>query len=81
MNMWKNIIAAQVTYNLIHQENSNREIIDYNPSCIICAKDSKPRIRNYKNFLIYLTNHYYLTDATDKTNLIFEKLFKKLEIL
>ncbi len=48
--------------------------------CIICAENSKPRIRNYKNFLIYFTNHYYLTDVTDKINLTFKKLFRKIEI-
>src|SRR6266542_3606760 len=57
------------------------EISDYNPSCIIYVRDSKLRIRNYKNFLIYLTNYYYLINAIDKTNLTFEKLFRKLEIL
>ena len=31
--------------------------------------------------MIYLTNHYYLTDATDETNLTFEKLSRKIEIL
>ena len=49
--------------------------------CIIYARDSKSRIRNYKNFLIFFISYYYLTDAINKTNLTFEKFFRKLEIL
>jgi len=81
MNVWDNIKAAQIAHNIIHQKTLNSSISDFNSSCIICAKDSKQRTRNYKNFLIYLTNHYQLTDVTDETNLIFEKFSKKLEIL
>jgi len=36
---------------------------------------------NYKNFLIYLTNHFQLTDTTDKTNLTFEKFSRRIEVL
>ena len=43
--------------------------------------DSKSRTRNYRNFLIYLTNHYQLTDVTDEINLAFEKLSRRLEVL
>ena len=81
MNVWDNIKAAQIAHNIIHQKTLNSSISDFNSSCIICAKDSKQRTRNYKNFLIYLTNHYQLTDVTDETNLILEKFSKKLEIL
>jgi len=49
--------------------------------CIYYAEDNKSRTRNYRNFLIYLTNHYQLTDATDETNLTFEKLSRRLEVL
>ncbi len=80
MNIWKNITAAQIAYDLIHQKNPNREIINYNPLCIIYIRDNKSRTRNYKNFLIYLTNYYYLTDINE-TNLTFEKLSRKLKIL
>ena len=80
MNIQKNIIAIQIAYDLIYQENLNRKIINYNPSYIICIKNNKLKIKNYKNFLIYLTNYYYLTDIIDKTNLTFKKFFKKLEI-
>ena len=49
--------------------------------CIIYAEDSKSKTRNYKNFLIYLTNYYQLTNTIDETNLTFEKFSRKLEIL
>ncbi len=81
MNAQDNILVVQVAYDLIHQEQLNSNISDYDLLCIICVEDSKSRIRNYKNFLIYLTNHYYLTDVIDETNLTFEKFSKKLEIL
>src|SRR6266498_2661725 len=81
MNTWDNIKAAQIAHNLVHQESSIRNIADFDLSCIYCAGDNKSRIRNYRNFLIYLTNHYQLTDAIDETNLAFEKLSRKLEVL
>src|SRR6266498_238122 len=81
MNTWDNIKAAQIAHDLVHQESSTENIADFDLSCIYCAGDNKSRIRNYRNFLIYLTNHYQLTDATDETNLAFEKLSKRLEIL
>src|SRR6266542_1054709 len=81
MNTWDNIKAAQIAHNLVHRENDSENIADFDPSCIYCAGDNKPRTRNYKNFLIYLTNHYQLTDATDETNINFEKLFRRLEVL
>ncbi len=66
---------------MIYQKNLSKSISNYNPSYIYCVGDNKSKTRNYKNFLIYLTNHYYLTDIIDETNLIFKKLSKKLEIL
>src|SRR6266498_2369374 len=81
MNAWDNIRAAQIAHDLIHRESDSGNIADYDPSCIYCAGDNKARTRNYKNFLIYLTNHYQLTDATDETNLVFEKLSRRLEVL
>ncbi len=56
-------------------------IIDYDSLCIICTGDSKIRIKQYKNLLIYFINHYYLIDVTNKINLLFEKISRKLEIL
>ncbi len=81
MNAWDNIRAAQIAHDLVHRESDSGNIADYDPSCIYCAGDNKARTRNYKNFLIYLTNHYQLTDATDETNLAFEKLSRRLEVL
>ena len=81
MNAWDNIKAAQIAYDLVHQESNSGNIADYDLSCIYCVRDNKARTRNYKNFLIYLTNHYQLTDATDKTNLTFKKLSRRLEVL
>src|SRR6266511_4856513 len=81
MNTWDNIKAAQIAHDLVHRESDSGNIANFNPSCIYCAGDNKARIRNYRNFLIYLTNHYQLTDVTDEINLAFEKLSRKLEIL
>ena len=81
MNIWDNIKAAQIAHDLVHWESDSGNIADFDPSCIYCVGDNKPRTRNYRNFLIYLTNHYQLTDATDETNLTFEKLSRRLEVL
>src|SRR6266508_1003803 len=81
MNIWDNIKVAQIAHDLVHRENSTGQIADFDPSCIYCAGDSKAKTRNYRNFLIYLTNYYQLTDVTDETNLAFEKLSRRLEVL
>src|SRR6266542_1755570 len=81
MNVWDNIKVAQIAHNLIYQENDSENIADFDLSYIYCAGDSKSRTRNYQNFLIYLTNHYQLTDTIDETNLTFEKLSRRLEVL
>ena len=81
MNTWDNIKAAQIAHDLIYQESDTRNIADFDPSCIYCAGNNKSRTRNYKNFLIYLTNHYQLTNMIDEINLTFEKFSRKLEIL
>src|SRR6266498_5446475 len=81
MNTWDNIKAAQIAHDVIHQESDSKNIANFDLSCIYCARDNKSRTRNYRNFLIYLTNHYQLTDATDETNIIFEKLSRRLEVL
>src|SRR6266498_456832 len=80
MNTWDNIKAAQIAHDLVYQESSIRNITDFDLSCIYCAGDNKSRTRNYRNFLIYLTNYYQLTDTTDETNLAFEKLSRRLEV-
>src|SRR6266498_1372270 len=81
MNTWDNIKTAQIAHNLVHRESDTGNIADFDPSCIYCAGDNKSRTRNYRNFLIYLTNYYQLTDATDETNLAFKKLSRRLEVL
>src|SRR6266498_4056016 len=81
MNTWNNIKAAQIAHDLVHRESDSGNIANFDPSCIYCAGDNKSRIRNYRNFLIYLTNYYQLTDAIDKTNITFEKLSRRLEVL
>ena len=81
MNTWDNIKVAQIAHDLIHRENDSRNIANFDPLCIYYAGDSKLRIKNYRNFLIYLTNHYQLTDATDEINLTFEKFSRRLEVL
>ena len=81
MNIWNNIKVTQIAHDLIHWKSNSRNIADFDPSYIYCAEDNKSRTRNYRNFLIYLTNHYQLTDATDETNLAFEKLSRRLEVL
>src|SRR6266542_900796 len=81
MNTWDNIKAAQIAHDLVHRESSSENIADFNLSCIYYVGDNKSRTRNYRNFLIYLTNHYQLTDAMDETNLAFEKLSRRLEVL
>ncbi len=58
MNTWDNIKAAQIAHDLVHWESSTRNIADFDPSCIYCARDNKSRARNYRNFIIYLTNYY-----------------------
>ena len=81
MNAWDNIKAAQIAHDLVHWESDSGNIADYDSSYIYYVRDNKSRTRNYKNFLIYLTNHYQLTDVTDETNLAFEKLSRRLEVL
>src|SRR6266498_492868 len=81
MNTWDNIKTAQIAHDLVHRESDNENVADFDSSCIYCAGDNKSRTRNYRNFLIYLTNYYQLTDITDETNLAFEKLSRRLEVL
>ncbi len=68
-------------HDLIYQKRNSESITDFDLSYIYCIRDNKPRTRNYKNFIIYLTNHYWLTDVTDETNLTFEKFSRKIKIL
>jgi len=81
MNTWNNIKAAQIAHDLVHWESDSENIANFNPSYIYYVGDSKSRTRNYRNFLIYLTNHYQLTDVIDEINLTFEKFSRRLEVL
>src|SRR6266542_4289082 len=81
MNIWNNIKASQVVHDLVYWKSDSGNIADFDPSCIYCTGDNKSRTRNYRNFLIYLTNYYQLTDVTDETNLTFEKFSRRLEVL
>ena len=81
MNTWDNIKVAQIAYDLVHQKNDSENITDFDLSYIYCAGNNKSRTKNYRNFLIYLTNHYQLTDTTNEMNLAFKKLSRRLEIL
>src|SRR6266498_4208525 len=80
MNIWDNIKVAQIAHDLVHQESNSGNIADFDLSCIYYVRNNKSRIRNYRNFLIYLTNYYQLTDITDETNITFEKLLRRLEV-
>ena len=80
MNIWDNIKVAQIAYDLVYRESNSENIADFDLLCIYCTENNKSRTRNYKNFLIYLTNHYQLTDTTDETNLAFEKFLRRLEV-
>ena len=66
---------------MIYWENDSVNIIDFDSLCIYYVRDSKSKITNYKNFLIYLTNHFQLTNATNETNLTFEKFLRRIEVL
>ena len=84
---WEGLRASQRIHRSLHIRNfTDRIISNYDGSCSICIRDDKARIRAYKNFLIYITNHWGLEDATNKTNNRFEALknalvrYKKNEI-
>src|SRR6266498_4721009 len=81
MNIWNNIKVTQIAHDLIHWKSNSRNIADFDLLCIYYAGDNKSRTRNYRNFLIYLTNHYQLINVIDETNLAFEKLSRRLEVL
>src|SRR6266542_1825968 len=54
----------------------DRIISNYDRLCSICIRDNKARTRAYKNFLIYIINHWGLEDVTNETNNRFEALKK-----
>src|SRR6266498_2085045 len=84
---WEGLRASQKIHRSLHIEDfSDRPISSHDGSCSICIGDDKARTRAYKNFLIYITNHWGLEDATNETNNRFEALknvlvrYKKNEV-
>src|SRR6266511_350096 len=84
---WEGLRASQRIHRSLHiGDFEDRPISNHDGLCSICIRDDKARTRAYKNFLIYITNHWGLEDATNETNNIFEALknaivrYKKDEI-
>src|SRR6266496_2113905 len=84
---WEGLRASQRIHRSLHiGDFEDRLISSHNGSYSICIGDDKARTRAYKNFLIYITNHWGLEDVTNETNNRFEALknalvrYKKDEI-
>ncbi len=84
---WEGLRASQRIHRSLHiRDFKDRPISNHDGSCFICIGDDKARTRAYKNFLIYITNHWGLEDATNETNNRFEALknvlvrYKKNEV-
>ena len=74
---WEGLRASQKIHRSLHiGDFTDRILSNYDGSCSICIGDDKARIRAYKNFLIYITNHWGLEDVTNETNNRFEALKK-----
>ncbi len=73
------IKIAQQVYDNLHKEFSRKVFSSYDFSYIICSENQKSKTREFKNFLIYLINYFYLTNIIDKTNFFFEKFARKLK--
>ncbi len=72
---WESLRASQKIHRSLHTGVfENRVISSHDGSCSICIRDDKARTRAYKNFLIYITNHWELEDTTNETNNRFEAL-------
>src|SRR6266498_3299314 len=85
---WEGLRVSQKIHRSLHIEDFTERIIsNYDGSCSICIGDDKARTRAYKNFLIFITNHWGLEDVTNETNNRFEAFknaivrYKKNEIL
>src|SRR6266542_4339188 len=84
---WEGLRASQKIHRSLHiGDFADRPISSHDGSCSICIGDDKARTRAYKNFLIYITNHWRLEDITNETNNRFKVLknaivrYKKDEI-
>ncbi len=74
---WEGLRISQKIHRSLHiGDFADRIISNYDGSCSICIGDDKARTRTYKNFLIYITNHWELEDVTNETNNRFEILKK-----
>src|SRR6266496_6214407 len=72
---WEGLMASQKIHRSLHTGVfENRVISNHDRSYSICIGDNKARTRVYKNFLIYITNHWGLEDATNETNNRFKAL-------
>src|SRR6266498_3291573 len=70
---WEGLRVSQKIHRSLHiGDFTDRIISNHDRSCSICIGDDKARFRAYKNFLIYITNHWGLEDATNETNNRFE---------
>ena len=74
---WEGLRASQKIHRSLHiGDFSDRLISNHDRSCSICREDDKARTRAYKNFLIYITNHWELENVTNETNNRFKTLKK-----
>src|SRR6266540_7090325 len=84
---WEGLRASQRIHRSLYiGDFEDRLISNHDGSCSICIGDNKARTRVYKNFLIYITNHWGLEDVTNETNNRFKALknaiirYKKNEV-
>ncbi len=78
-NNWKKIRKAYENHQSLHiREYINTPILYYHPACFTCEREDKVRFRIYRNFQIYLVNHWGLLNITNNTNEDFEKLRIKI---
>src|SRR6266498_2021616 len=78
-NNWKRIRKAYEDHQNLHtRDYINIPIIHWHSAYSICEGADKSRFRTYKNFQIYLANHWGLLDTTNNINNNFEKLRNKI---
>ncbi len=78
-NNWKRIRRAYKDYQSLYtRKYVGIPIIYYHTVCFTCIKEDKIRFKIYKNFLIYLANHWGLLNITNNINEDFKKLKVKI---
>ena len=78
-NNWKRIRKVYEDYQSLHTGNYiNTSVTHQYPACSTCKGADKLRFRVYKNFQIYLINHWELLDTTNNINDNFKKLRNKI---